>query len=173
MVLEILFLIYSRVNVMFAKPEFVWRTYTAVKVFLITKKMEIIDEREFAEAVLNPENETFVIHIVALAELITIWMYPSYQAKITSLTSKEIGIPAEYSDFSNVFSSNSAAELLEYPGINNYSINLLDNKQPLYVLIYSLGSVELETLKTYIKDNLASSFIRHSKSPAGTPIIFI
>ncbi len=39
-------------------------------------------------------------------------------------------------------------------------------------LIYSLGLVELETLKAHIENNLASGFIRPSKSPVGAPILF-
>ena len=42
-------------------------------------------------------------------------------------------------------------ELPELTGINNYAIDLTENKQILYGLIYSVGPVELETLKTYIK----------------------
>ena len=95
------------------------------------------------------------------------------QAQVASLTSKKTGIPIEYSDFSNTFSSDSTAELPEYTGINNHPINLLDNKPPSYSLIYSLGPVELETLKTYIEANLASGFIRLSKSPASALILFI
>ena len=87
--------------------------------------------------------------------------------------SEKTRILAEYSDFSNIFSSDSAVELSEYTGINNHLINLLDNKQPLYSLIYILGLVELEMLKTYIKANLASDFIKASKSPASTPILFV
>ena len=64
-------------------------------------------------------------------------------------------------------------ELPEYIGINDHFINLLDNKQPPYGPIYNLGPVELETLKTYIKANLASGFIRSSKSPTGTLILFV
>ena len=48
------------------------------------------------------------------------------------LTSEETGFPSEYSNFSNVFSSDSKEELPEYNGINDHSINLLDNKKPLY-----------------------------------------
>ena len=62
---------------------------------------------------------------------------------------------------------------MEHTRINDYPINLLDDKQPLYGLIYSLGPVKLETLKTYIKANLASGFIRPSKFPAGTLILFV
>ena len=100
-------------------------------------------------------------------------IYPSRQAQVAALTSEETGIPAKYSNFSNVFFSDSAAELPEHTGINDHPINLLDDKQPLYGLIYSLGPVELETLKTYIKANLASGFIKPSKSPASTLILFV
>ena len=97
----------------------------------------------------------------------------SCQAQVAILISEETGIPTKYFDFSNVFSLDSVAELLEHTGINDHPINLLDNKQPLYGLIYSLGPVELKKLKTYIKTNLASSFIRSSKSPAGASILFV
>ena len=57
--------------------------------------------------------------------------------------------------------------------INEYAIELKNDKQPPYRPIYSLGLVELETLKTYIKINLANGFIRPLKSPAGAPILFV
>ena len=43
--------------------------------------------------------------------------------------------------------------------INEYAIELQDGKQPPYGLIYSLGLVELETLKTYIETHLKTGFI--------------
>ena len=132
----------------------------AAKALSTTKRVEIIDKKKFVVAALNVDNKAFVIFIAALAERRTIPIYFSYQAQVAMLTNKEIGILVEYSNFSNVFSSNSAAELPEHTKINNHPINLLDDKQPLYNLIYSLGPVKIETLKTYIKANLASSFIR-------------
>ena len=81
-------------------------------------------------------------------------------------------VPAEYSDYSDVFSAENAAELPENTGMNEHAIKLEEGKQPPFDPIYSLGPVELETLKTYIKTNLANSFIRPSKSPAGAPILF-
>lgn len=49
--------------------------------------------------------------------------------------------------------------LPKYTKINIYAINLKKSKQPLYGPIYSLELVELNTLKTYIKTNLAKDFI--------------
>ena len=138
-----------------------------------TRKIEIIDKREFAAAVLNVDNEIFVMYVAALAEPTTIPIHPSCQAQVTALTSEKTGILAKYSDFSNVFSSDSAAELPEHTEINDHPINLLDDKQPPYGLIYSLKPIELETLKTYIEANLANNFIRPSKSLAGAPILFV
>ena len=56
--------------------------------------------------------------------------------------------------------------------MNEHVIELEEGKQPPFRPVYSLGPVELETLKTYIKTNLASGFIRPSKSPAGASILF-
>ena len=134
--------------------------------------MKIIDKKEFAAAALNADNETFLVHIAALAEPTTMPIHSSYQAQVAALTSEETGIPAEYSDFSDVLSLNSAAELLKHNRINDHPIDLLDDKQPLYGPIYNLGPVELETLKTYIEANLAD-FITPSKSPSGAPILFV
>ena len=56
--------------------------------------------------------------------------------------------------------------------MNKHAIELEEGKQPPFRPIYSLGPVELETLKTYIKTNLVNGFIRPSKCPAGAPILF-
>ncbi len=70
------------------------------------------------------------------------------------------------------FSFDLAMELLENTGINEHAIELVEGKQPPYGPIYSLSSVELETLKTYIETYLKTRFIRPFKSPAGAPIFF-
>ena len=59
-------------------------------------------------------------------------------------------ILAEYSNYSNVFSAKYAAKLLENTRKNEHAIKLEEGKQPSFEPIYSLGLVELETLKTYI-----------------------
>ena len=81
-------------------------------------------------------------------------------------------ILAEYSDYSNVFSAKNKAGLLENTEMNEHVIKLKKGKQPLFGSIYSLGPVEWETLKTYIKTNLANDFIHLSKLPARASILF-
>ncbi len=81
-------------------------------------------------------------------------------------------VPSEYADFADIFSPKLAVDLSEHTAINDHAIELVDDWQPPYVPIYSLGPVELELLKAYIENNLASGFIRPSKSPAGALILF-
>lgn len=86
---------------------------------------------------------------------------------------KKITILAKYQYYTKGYSLDSVIKLLEYISINNYLINLIDNKQPLYGPIYSLKLLDLKILKTYIKNNLANDFIRPFKLLAGTLILFI
>ena len=172
-VLGMPFLTLSKADIRFMEQELVWRTYTAAEALPTTRKVEIINKKKFAAAALNVDDKTFMVYIAALAEPIIMPIYPSCHTQVAALTSEKIRISAEYSDFSNVFSSDSAAELPEHTGINNHPINLLNDKQPPYGLIYNLEPVELETLKNYIKANIASGFIRPFKSPTGGPILFV
>ena len=64
-------------------------------------------------------------------------------------------------------------ELLENTKINEYAIKLEEDKQLLFGPIYNLGPIELEILKTYIKINLANSFIQPSRFPTRAPIFLI
>ena len=126
-------------------------------------------KKEFAAAVLDPRHETFVVHITSLN------FTPLDRPQISGLIAKEAPtkVPAEYSDFADVFSPDLASKLPKHIEINDYAIELVEDcQQPPYGPIYSLRPVELETLKAYIETNLANGFIRPSKSPAGAFILF-
>ena len=112
-----------------------------------------------------------MIHIATLAKPIILPIYSSCEAWVALLISTKILV--KYFNFLDIFSLDSTTELLKYTRINNDSINLSKKKQRLYGLIYSLKLVEVKTLKTYIKANIASSFIMLSKFPASTRILFI
>ena len=77
MVLGMLFLTLSKADVRFTEQKLVWRTYTAAEALPTTRRVEIIDKKELAAATLNVDNETFVVHVAALAERTTMPIYPS------------------------------------------------------------------------------------------------
>ena len=62
-------------------------------------------------------------------------------------------------------------ELPENTGINEHVIELDEGKQPPYGPIYSLGPVELETLKAFMETHLKTRFISHSKFLTVAPIL--
>ena len=174
-VLGIPFFTLSGADVDFLKKKLRWRSYTIEKAFHITKQVELIGKKEFAAATLDPGHEIFVVHVASLESPSQEGdVHPSCRAQIAVLVANEIpiSIPTKYSDFTDIFSSELVSKLLEYTEINNHAIKLVDDWQPSYGPIYSLGLVELETLKTYIETKLANSFIRPSKSPAGAFILF-
>lgn len=171
-VFEMLFLTFSKVEVDSAQKKLIWRIYTAAEALTTTKKAEIINQKKFVKAILDPDQKTFLVYITTF----TIWIliYLAYKAQISIFIAKKIviTISAKYFDFVNVFPKEFAVVLLEYTKINSYLITLEESKQPLYELSYCLELVELEILKTYIKTNLVSSFIQPSKSSARVLILF-
>ena len=80
------------------------------------------------------------------------------EAQIAFLLIEKVKIPDEYSDFADVFSEERALVPPERTDLNENAMKLEDDKQPPYEPIYSLGQVELEILKTYIKTHLKTGF---------------
>ena len=111
-----------------------------------------------------------MVHVTSFS---TIVIHPAREVQIALLVAKEVQIPSEYLDFSDVFSKKKALILLKATKLNQYVIKLQEGQQPSYGPIYSLGPVELKTLKTYIETDLANDFIQPSKSPAGVLILFV
>ena len=85
---------------------------------------------------LHTDNATFMVYIATLAEPTIMLIYSSYEGQVALLINIEIS--TKYSNFLNVFTSNSTLEWLKYTRINDHLINLLKDKQPLYCLIYNL-----------------------------------
>ena len=100
-------------------------------------------------------------------------IYLARKAQLALLLAKEVTVSTKYSNSADVFLEKSANVLLEQTGANQPAIELEEGKQPPYRPIYSLGLVELETLKTYIDTNLSNGFIQALKSPAGALILFV
>lgn len=58
------FLTLSNANVIFAETELTWRLYTAVEALSPTKRVQIIDQKEFTMATLDLK-EVFIVHVAA------------------------------------------------------------------------------------------------------------
>lgn len=99
--------------------------------------------------------------------------YLTWEAVMALLLAKKINIPKRYTNFSDILSKNFAAVLSNCLNINKYVINLEPDRQLPYRPIYSLSLIKLETLKTYIKANLANRFIWPSNFPTRASIFFI
>lgn len=82
-------------------------------------------------------------------------------------------MPAEYTNFTNIFSKKLAKILPKQTGINKHAIKLENYKQLPYKPIYSLKPVELKILKTYIIINLGNGLIQFSKFLASVLILFV
>ena len=176
LVLGMPFLTLSGVDIDFSGRELRQRTNTTEKVLLTTRRVKLVGKKEFIAAALDPEHETYVVHVASLRStpLASLDIHSFQEPQISSLIAKEAPtkVLTKYSDFADVFSPDLATKLPEHTEINTYAIDLEEGKQLLYRPIYNLRPIELETLKTYIKTNLANSFIRPSKSPVGAPILF-
>ena len=77
--LRIPFLILSKADIRFAEQELVWKTYMAAEALPITRRVKIIDKKEFAIATLNVDDKNFVVHVAALAEPTTMSIHLSCQ----------------------------------------------------------------------------------------------
>jgi hypothetical protein len=96
------------------------------------------------------------------------YAHPASDPQPTALST----LPDKYSEFADVFSKENADILPEHRPYD-CPIDLQENAQPPFGPIYNLSQPELKALREYIDENLAKGFIRHSKSPAGAPILFV
>ncbi len=122
---------------------------------------------------MDENSETFVVHMSVL-DVAELSIHPSRVAQIAALQWDKASteIPAEYSDYADVFSSDLAIELPKNTGMNEHAIELIEGKQPPYGPIYTLSPVELVTLKAYIETHLKIGFIWPFKSLVGVSILF-
>ena len=166
------FLTLSNADIQFAEKKLIKRSYIVAKTLLTIKQVEIINEKEFVKTALDENVEVFVVYVTSLS-LSLMLIYLARIAQIALLITEEIKIPAEYLDFSDAFLEEKTLMLLEITGLNKHAIKLQESHQLSYELIYSLGQVELKTLKIYIETNLANGFTWPSKLPAGSFFLFV
>ena len=88
------------------------------------------------------------------------------------LPSTSIEPPKEYHSLRDVFLEEKSTELPEH-GPQDLAIDLIEGQMPPFGPLYNLSEAELATLRVYLEKYLKRGWIRHSKSPAGAPILFV
>ena len=81
-------------------------------------------------------------------------------------------VPAKYHDFKDVFNK-ARADTLPTHQLYNLRIELEEGTTPSFRPIYSLSLYKLWTLREFIDEHLAYSFIHPTRSPCGAPLLFI
>ena len=141
-----------------------------------------MEKKKFAVAAFDSEHETYIIYITSFSStsLVTssgstlLNVHSSWRLQIFGLIAKNVFTKVfnKYANFADVFFSDLTSESSKHTKIINHTIELINGQQPPHRPIYSLGPVELKTLNAFIETNLANGFIRPSKSPTDTPILF-
>ena len=121
------FLTLGSADIRFAERKLVWRTYSAAEALPTTRRVEIIDKKEFAVVALNENDETFVMHTATISTDSNI--HPSWRTHVTSLDVEEVAIPP-----SNTLTIPTSLYRTLHTGIDNHTIDLVDDKQPPYNL---------------------------------------
>ena len=91
-VLGMPFLTLSNADVDFSSRDLWWKTYTTEKALPTTRRVELVDKKEFATAALDPEHETYVVHVASLssAPLTSLDVHPSRRPQISGLIAEEL-----------------------------------------------------------------------------------
>ena len=128
-----LFLTLSGADVDFFGRELRWKTYTTKEALPTIRHVELVSKKEFTAAELDPEHETYVVHVgsvssVASPSSFPLDVHPSRRYQIAGLIAKKAPtkVPVKYADFVDVFSLDLASELPDHTGINNYPIELVE-----------------------------------------------
>jgi hypothetical protein len=82
-------------------------------------------------------------------------------------------IPVEYKEFKELFQEVLTDKALPKHQLWDHVIPIEEGKTPPFGPIYQQSEKELKILKEYIDENLKKGFIRESKSPAGSPVLFV
>ena len=81
-------------------------------------------------------------------------------------------IPWQYRELQSVYDGQYSDELPTHHSCDHI-IYMVNGKEPPWGPIYALSEKQLVVLREYLDTMMASSKIRPSKSPAGTPILFV
>ena len=136
-----LFLKISNTDILFNKVILMQKFYTTNEALSTTEQVQIINLRKFVIIQLDADRKTFMVYM-AIWQQKVMAMDPIKKAQIKVQNGAQVRdlifnkapteIPAEYSNYSNIFLVKNVAELLKYTKINDYAIELEEDKQSLF-----------------------------------------
>jgi hypothetical protein len=99
-------------------------------------------------------------------------MFVIYATSTTESVKGPKALPTLYKEYQDVFEKKNV-NILPQHRLYDCIIDLQEGIQPPFGPIYNLSQNELTALWDYLDENLTQNFTQHSKSPAGTPILFV
>ena len=130
-VFKMLFLTLSDADVDFSGRELRWKTYTTKEALPTTGHVKLVGKKEFAATALDPESETFIVHVASFSSDVLPSSSPleldidlSHRPWVSGLIVEAalMKVPAKYLDFADAFSPDLTFELLKHTRINNHAI---------------------------------------------------
>jgi hypothetical protein len=81
-------------------------------------------------------------------------------------------LPPEYHEFLDVFSKKEADKIPPHR-LYDHKIQMKEGSEPPFGPLYDMSRDELLVLREYLEENLGKGFIRASRSPAASPVLFV
>ena len=129
-VFGMLFFTLSSTDIDFLDQKLWWRIYTTQKALPTTKRVKLVEKKEFAATPFDPKHKTFIVHIASLSSIsLHANVHSSYGLPIVGLIVKKAStkVSAKYTDFADVFSLDLTFKLPEHIGINDHAIKLVNS----------------------------------------------
>ena len=129
-VLGMLFLNLSGADVNFLDQEPKWRIYTTKEALSTTRRIGLLEKKEFVATALDLEYETLIIHIMSLSSTsLDADIHLFYRPKISGLIVEDAltKVSNQYVNFVDVFSPDLVFKLPKHTRINDYAIKLVDS----------------------------------------------
>src|SRR5260221_12094318 len=146
---------------------------------LAPKAMDIrlVSKRTMGRICHEAGSETFLLSPSGIQQMPNLFhtSLDQLEAKAASTAQPEdtlSRVPQEYHEFRNVFSGEKANVLAPHRPYD-LKINLEEGTKPFHGPIYLLSPLELTVLREFLEENVRNGFICPSKSPWGSPVLFI
>ena len=100
-------------------------------------------------------------------------MYPPLVVAVVFQQDPDLSdVPCDYYSYAAMFSKHGAKQLPRHCRLD-LSIQIKEGKTSPLGPIYSLSSLELQTLREFLDKNLRTGLIKPSRSPCGAPVLFV